>query len=53
LYVRILQASARAHHPADFAADQVLALFDALPDVHLFVKDRESRFVRGNEAWLC
>jgi AraC-like DNA-binding protein len=41
------------HHPAECAADQVLALFDALPDVHLFVKDRESRFVRVNEAWLA
>jgi AraC-like DNA-binding protein len=34
-------------------AAQVLALFDALPDVHLFVKDRESRFVRVNAAWLA
>jgi AraC-like DNA-binding protein len=33
-------------------ADQFLALFDALPDVCLFVKDRQSRFVTGNRAWL-
>ncbi|MFN5755250.1 MAG: helix-turn-helix domain-containing protein [Planctomycetia bacterium] len=37
---------------AEFAAEQVLALFDALPDVQLFVKDRESRFVKVNAAWL-
>jgi len=36
----------------DRVAPQVLDLFDALPDVHLFVKDCESRFVRVNEAWL-
>ena len=35
-----------------FPAHQVLALFDALPDVLLFVKNRESRFVRVNKAWL-
>ena len=33
-------------------AEQVLQLFDALPDVHLFVKDRQSRFTRANTAWL-
>jgi AraC-like DNA-binding protein len=33
-------------------ADQFLALFDAVPDVCLFVKDRRSRFVTGNRAWL-
>ncbi len=38
---------------SDFAAAQVLDLFDALPDVYLFVKDRESRFVRANDAWLA
>ena len=37
---------------ADGLARQVLDLFDALPDVCLFVKDRESRFVRVNAAWL-
>lgn len=42
----------RARQPAEFAAEQVLALFDALPDVQLFVKDRASRFVRVNETWL-
>jgi AraC-like DNA-binding protein len=36
-----------------FAATQVLGLFDALPDVILFVKDRESRFVKVNTAWLA
>ena len=45
-----MRRSPRAHDPARFAAEQVLALFDALPDIHLFVKDRESRFVRVNEA---
>jgi AraC-like DNA-binding protein len=37
---------------AGSAAEQVLALFDALPEVYLFVKDRESRFVKVNAAWL-
>ena len=35
-----------------FAAVQTLDLFDALPDVFLFVKNRESRFVKFNKAWL-
>lgn len=30
----------------------MLSLFDALPDVYLFIKDRDSRFVKANEAWL-
>lgn len=47
-----MEPVARARDPADFAADQVLALFDALPEVQLFVKDRLSRFVQVNEAWL-
>ena len=34
-------------------ADQLLALFDDLPDVYLFVKDRQSRFVKGSRAWLA
>jgi AraC-like DNA-binding protein len=34
-------------------AEQVLRLFDELPDVFLFVKDRQSRFVAGNAAWLA
>jgi AraC-like DNA-binding protein len=38
---------------ADGTAAQVLALFDALPDVQLFVKDRESRFVRANAGFLA
>jgi AraC-like DNA-binding protein len=33
-------------------AEQTLALFDALPDVYLFVKDRQSRFTRVNDAFL-
>jgi PAS domain S-box-containing protein len=42
-------------HPefSGFAAVQALALFDALPDVYLFIKDRESRFVKVNDAWLA
>jgi len=36
-----------------FAAVQALDLFDALPDVFLFVKNRESRFVKFNKAWLA
>ena len=36
----------------DRVAPQVLDLFDALPDVYLFVKDCESRFTRGNHAFL-
>jgi AraC-like DNA-binding protein len=36
-----------------FIAAQVLDLFDALPDVQLFVKDHTSRFVRVNAAWLA
>jgi AraC-like DNA-binding protein len=47
-----MRRSSQARQPAEFAADQVLALFDALPDVQLFVKDRASRFVRVNQAWL-
>jgi AraC-like DNA-binding protein len=38
--------------PRPSAADQLLALFDAIPDVFLFIKDRRSRFVKGNRAWL-
>ena len=37
---------------SDHAAAQALGLFDALPDVYLFVKDRDSRFVKVNAAWL-
>ena len=43
----------RARESAEFSAEQVLALFDALPEVQLFVKDRASRFVKVNEAWLA
>jgi AraC-like DNA-binding protein len=38
--------------PTPSEADQILALFDVLPDVFLFVKDRASRFVRANRAFL-
>ena len=47
-----MTASARLPPSPSSSADQVLALFDALPDVQLFVKDCESRFVRVNAAWL-
>ena len=43
----------RGRQGGGFFAEQVLALFDALPEVHLFVKDRASRFVRVNEAFLA
>jgi len=33
-------------------AEQILHLFDAVPDVFLFVKDRHSRFTGCNAAWL-
>jgi AraC-like DNA-binding protein len=33
-------------------AEQILQLFDVLPDVFLFVKDRHSRFTGGNAGWL-
>jgi hypothetical protein len=38
--------------PPPSEAEQILALFDVLPDVFLFVKDRTSRFVRANRAFL-
>ncbi|MFM7290856.1 MAG: helix-turn-helix domain-containing protein [Planctomycetia bacterium] len=34
-------------------AEQMLRLFDEVPDVFLFVKDRQSRFVGANAAWLA
>lgn len=34
-------------------AEQALALFDSLPDVVLFLKDRKSRFTRVNQAFLA
>jgi AraC-like DNA-binding protein len=48
-----MRSPARSPERADFPAEQVLDLFDALPDVYLFVKDRESRFLRVNAAWLA
>ncbi len=39
-----------APHPSE--TEQLLQLFDVLPDVFLFVKDRASRFVQGNRAFL-
>ena len=53
-----MQLPSRAHDQTADALDacaarQVVALFDVLPDVYLFVKDRSSRFVRVNEAWLA
>lgn len=48
-----MTSRARARESAEFSAEQVLALFDALPEVQLFVKDRASRFVKVNEAWLA
>jgi PAS domain-containing protein len=38
--------------PTPSEAEQILALVDVLPDVFLFVKDRASRFVRANRAFL-
>jgi hypothetical protein len=38
--------------PTSSEAEQILALIDVLPDVFLFVKDRASRFVRANRAFL-
>ena len=38
--------------PPPSEAEQLLELFDVLPDVFLFVKDRASRFVRANRAFL-
>jgi AraC-like DNA-binding protein len=34
-------------------SEQLLALFDALPDVFFFAKDRDSRFSRANAAFLA
>lgn len=38
--------------PPPTELEQLLELFDVLPDVVLFVKDRASRFVRANRAFL-
>ena len=46
----------RRSHPGvkvSSQAEQILRLFDALPDVFLFVKDRHSRFTDCNAAWLA
>ena len=53
LYLKRMAINAPESRLPDGTARQVLALFDALPDVHLFVKDRESRFVKVNAAWLA
>lgn len=42
----------RGSLPVPSRAEQFLALFDAIPEACLFVKDRRSRFVTGNRAWL-
>jgi hypothetical protein len=34
-------------------AKSVMQLFDALPQTYFFAKDRESRFVKVNAAWLA
>ena len=52
LYLKSMATSRCGAGRAPSRADQFLALFDALPDVCLFVKDRRSRFVTGNRAWL-
>lgn len=39
--------------PVPTQAEQILRLFDDIPDVFLFVKDRQSRFTDGNAAWLA
>ena len=47
---------ARHSHPGEKVpsqAEQILHLFDAVPDVFLFVKDRHSRFTGCNTAWLA
>ena len=46
----------RHSHPGEKVpsqAEQILHLFDAVPDVFLFVKDRHSRFTGCNTAWLA
>ena len=53
LYLKCMAFAAAQPRLADGTARQVLDLFDALPDVHLFVKDRDSRFVKVNAAWLA
>ena len=47
-----MRSAARHASAIPSRAEQFLALFDSLPDVCLFVKDRRSRFVTGNRAWL-
>lgn len=42
----------RSRLPVPAQAEQILRLFDAVPDVLLFVKDRHSRFIGCNTAWL-
>ncbi|MCX7431789.1 MAG: AraC family transcriptional regulator [Planctomycetia bacterium] len=42
----------RARPSMPSQAEQILRLFDEIPDVVLFVKDRQSRFIGCNAAWL-
>jgi len=42
----------RPYAPEPSQAEQILRLFDEVPDVFLFVKDRQSRFIGCNAAWL-
>ena len=53
LYLKSMAASRPTPRLTDLAARQVVDLFDALPDVQFFVKDRRSRFVKVNEAFLA
>ena len=52
LYLRRMPRKPSRRVPMPSQAEQILHLFDALPDVFLFVKDRHSRFTAGNAAWL-
>ena len=38
--------------PPQISADNVLELFDHMPEVYFFIKDRQGRFVRVNRALL-